>query len=138
MLGPSRACLAAEDSFAAPRLIRPTIQSTACGRVAQPQFQMVCERPPAAFGGSPPRQEETRAKRARGSLTHHLELQSGNLPLRQVTHADFTYQLFCLARASSSESRLQSFASVRGLGRNMFTDAFISRQSGRSLSVIAV
>src|SRR5262245_32633748 len=24
------------------------------GRVAQPQFQMVCERPPAAFGGSPP------------------------------------------------------------------------------------
>jgi hypothetical protein len=34
---------------------------------------MVCERPPAAFGYSPPREGETRAKRARGSLTHHLE-----------------------------------------------------------------
>ena len=44
--------------------------------------RMVCERPPAAFGGSPPhegeiklysppREGETRAKRARGSLTHH-------------------------------------------------------------------
>src|SRR4029453_762519 len=33
---------------------------------------MVYERPPAAFGGSPPREGETRAKRARGSLTHHL------------------------------------------------------------------
>src|SRR5262245_3795122 len=33
------------------------------------------DRPPAAFGGSPPREGETRAKRARGSLTHHLELQ---------------------------------------------------------------
>src|SRR5215475_13236101 len=38
------------------------------------QFQMVCERPPAAFGGSPPREGETRAERVRGSLTHHLEL----------------------------------------------------------------
>jgi len=28
--------------------------TTALGRVAQPQFQIVCERPPAAFGGSPP------------------------------------------------------------------------------------
>jgi hypothetical protein len=35
---------------------------------------MVCERPPAAFGGSPPREGETRAKRARGSLTHHFDL----------------------------------------------------------------
>src|SRR4029453_13731778 len=34
---------------------------------------MVFERPPAPFGGSPPREGETRAKRARGSLTHHLE-----------------------------------------------------------------
>src|SRR5215831_4601429 len=32
----------------------------------QLRFEMVCERPPAAFG-------ETRAKRARGSLTHHLD-----------------------------------------------------------------
>jgi len=39
---------------------------------------MVCERPPAAFGVSPPREGETRAKRARGSLTDHLELQLSN------------------------------------------------------------
>src|SRR5262249_31539050 len=39
---------------------------------------MVCERPPAAFGGSPPREGETRAKRARGSLTHHLGSGYGN------------------------------------------------------------
>src|SRR5262249_8471281 len=48
------------------------------GWVSQPgkwQFQMVRERPPAAFGDSPPREGETRAKRARGSLTHHLELE---------------------------------------------------------------
>jgi hypothetical protein len=37
------------------------------------QFEIVCERPPAAFGGSPPREGETGAKRARGSLLHHLE-----------------------------------------------------------------
>src|SRR5262245_50734574 len=37
---------------------------------------MVLDRPPAAFGGSPPREGETRAKRARGSLTHHLGLHS--------------------------------------------------------------
>jgi hypothetical protein len=36
-------------------------------------FEMMFERPAAAFGGSPPREGETRAKRARGSLTHHLE-----------------------------------------------------------------
>src|SRR5262245_10763343 len=35
---------------------------------------MACERPPAAFGGSPPREGETRAQRAKGSLKHHLEL----------------------------------------------------------------
>jgi hypothetical protein len=28
---------------------------------AQPQFQMVCERPPAAFGGSLPHEEENKA-----------------------------------------------------------------------------
>src|SRR5262245_45262246 len=39
------------------------------------KFKMGCERPSAAFGGSPPREGETRAQRARGSLTHHLELQ---------------------------------------------------------------
>jgi hypothetical protein len=27
------------------------------GRVAQLQFEMACERPPAAFGGSPPQRE---------------------------------------------------------------------------------
>ena len=41
---------------------------------------MVCEHPPAAFGGSPPHEGEMRAKRARGSLTHHLEF--GCRPLR--------------------------------------------------------
>src|SRR5262249_26309008 len=41
------------------------------------------ERPPAAFGGSPPREGETRAKRARGSLTHHLELQLSNTRSRE-------------------------------------------------------
>src|SRR5262245_41200201 len=86
---------------------------------------MVCERPPAAFGGSPPhggengvnlplsrkkdrksfvfdspssllswgrptglagdtREGETRAKRARGSLTHRLELQLSNTPFRPL------------------------------------------------------
>jgi hypothetical protein len=48
--------------------------------VAQLQFKMMCERPPAAFDGSPPREGETRAKRARGSLTHHLKLQLSNKP----------------------------------------------------------
>src|SRR5262245_2587911 len=42
---------------------------------------MVHERPTAAFGGSPPHEGETRAKRARGSLTHHLELQLSNIAL---------------------------------------------------------
>jgi hypothetical protein len=28
------------------------------GRVAQLQFKMMCERPPAAFGGSPPHEGE--------------------------------------------------------------------------------
>src|SRR5262245_39369943 len=37
---------------------------------------MACERPPAAFGGSPPREGETRAKRARGSFTHHRQLET--------------------------------------------------------------
>jgi hypothetical protein len=40
--------------LAAPRLIRLKLQPMAFGRVAQLQFKMMCERPPAAFGGSPP------------------------------------------------------------------------------------
>src|SRR5262245_44327956 len=46
---------------------------------------MVCERPPAAFGSSPPREGETRAKRARGSLRHYcrtLELLWKDIVLR--------------------------------------------------------
>jgi hypothetical protein len=31
------------------------------GPVWLPKFQMVCERPPAAFGGSPPREGENKA-----------------------------------------------------------------------------
>src|SRR5215813_153666 len=37
------------------------------------EFEMARERPPAACGGSPPREGETRAKRARGSLKHHFD-----------------------------------------------------------------
>src|SRR5262247_4440435 len=57
---------------------------------AQLQFSMVCERPlppsaalPLTEGenkASLPREGETRAKRARGSLTHHLELKLSNKP----------------------------------------------------------
>src|SRR5262247_2149266 len=59
---------------------------------AQLQFSMVCERPlppsaalPLTEGenkASLPREGETRAKRARGSLTHHLELKLSNRPLQ--------------------------------------------------------
>src|SRR5262249_18933696 len=35
--------------------------TTAFGRLAQPRFQMVFERPPAAFGGSPPHGGENKA-----------------------------------------------------------------------------
>src|SRR5262245_10930081 len=48
---------------------------------------MVCERPPAAFGGSPPREGETRAERARGALRHHLELQLSNTLLQPWLHS---------------------------------------------------
>src|SRR5262249_14115698 len=73
--------------------------SNARGTVKPAALQMVCELPPPAFGGSPPhggenkaltlhalispREGETRAERARGSLTHHLELQLSNTSPRR-------------------------------------------------------
>src|SRR5262249_20472446 len=59
---------------------------------------MVCERPPAAFGGSPPPEGETQAKLARGSLTHRLELQLSNTPVspgREAKESTYWWPLGC-------------------------------------------
>src|SRR5215813_6348503 len=46
------------------------------GTLAQLKFEMACERPPAACGGSPPHGGENKSNLpiVRGSLTHHPEL----------------------------------------------------------------
>src|SRR5215831_18985911 len=59
---------------------------------------MACDRPPAAFGGSPPQRGRIKRSRcrsnlpregetrARGSLSHHLELDFPNTPLREMRY----------------------------------------------------
>jgi hypothetical protein len=67
-------CSAAHRAFAP--------QTTAFGLVAQPQFEMMRERPPAAFGGSPPREGEIKyfppregeAAEAAGGRSHTISL----------------------------------------------------------------
>src|SRR5215510_16440866 len=72
---------------------------------------MACERPPAAFGGSPPREGETRAKRARGSLTHHLDLQLRNRPVLQeaslVFNKLYRYSFLLALLAASATTAAQ-------------------------------
>src|SRR5262245_14883268 len=68
---------------------------------------MVCKRPPAAFGGSPPCEGETRAKRARGSLTHHLELKLSNTPCQPGESCSERVHIICRnsgAHASTTEN----------------------------------
>src|SRR5262249_14117286 len=59
-----------------------TSRRTLKGVLPNIQFQMVCDRPSAAFAGSPPHGGDASEASERGALTHHLELQSSNTPLR--------------------------------------------------------
>src|SRR5689334_8053736 len=90
--------VAAEDSFAATQLIRRAIQTTAFGRVAQHRFEVVCERPPAAFRRLSPSQRGRlfnlplvrgrRERSERGGHSHTiLKLQLSNTPLQPWLHS---------------------------------------------------